>query len=94
MPEYSVSFELEKPNTLSFPEGLLDAGRYKVVMDERLGVTISGNRDGLLYLAEVLVRCAISGYDAGFHVHLSLDSSTEGPNIDCSPELTLYAAEQ
>jgi hypothetical protein len=93
MPEYCVSFGDPKPDSLEYPFRLLRTGWYKAVVDH-LGVTITGNRDGLLYLAEVLVRCAISGYEPGFHVHMSLDSSVKGPNIDCSPELTVYGAEQ
>lgn len=93
MPEYCVAFEDPKPDSLDFPYRLLRTGSYKVAVDEDRSVTITGNRDGLLYLAEVLVRCAISGYAPGFHVHLSLGSAVRGPNVDCSPELTVYGAD-
>jgi hypothetical protein len=92
MPEYCVSFDQPKANTLVFPSDLQTTGWYNVDIDDSLGVTVTGNRDGLLYLAELLVRCAITGYDPGFHVHMALNSAKRGPNIDCSPELTLYAA--
>ncbi len=55
------------------------------------GVNLFGNRDGLLYVANVLIRCALGGYTTGFHVHLPMDSSVSGPNIDASPEFTVYA---
>ena len=46
MPDYSISFELRKPNQLDFPIALMERGHYKVAIDE-LGVTVSGIRDGL-----------------------------------------------
>jgi hypothetical protein len=92
MPTYSVSFDVSRADTLDLPVSLLDKGKYQVKADKDGSVEISGNRDGLLYLAEVLVRCAIGSYKPGFHLHLPLDSDVRGPNVDASPELTIHAA--
>lgn len=93
MPTHSIDFEVRRPDTIDLPVHLLESGKYEVVVDKAGGVEISGNRNGLLYLAEVLVRCAIGSYDPGFHVHLPLSSRTLGPNIDARPELTLFGAD-
>ena len=92
MPTYSISFEVARADTLDLPVRLLDTGKYQIKVEKEGGIEITGNRDGLLYLAEVLVRCAIGSYEPGFHLHLPLDSATQGPNVDASPELTINAA--
>jgi hypothetical protein len=93
MPEYCVAFEVKRPNRLDLPAELLERGHYRVEADRDGSVTFFGNQDGLLYLANVLVRCALGGYTPDFHVHLPVDSSVQGPNIDLKPELTIYAPE-
>lgn len=95
MPEYVVSFTNPRRNSMDLPAALLvDGGRYVVSTESDGSVNILGNRNGLLYLAEVLVRCAIGGHGVGFHVHLPLDSSVDGPNVDARPELTIYGADE
>jgi hypothetical protein len=92
VPSYTITFDVRRPDTMDLPSSLLSNGVYKLAVAEDGSVEIAGNRDGLLYLAEVLVRCAIGEYTAGHHVHFPLDSSHSGPNLDASPELTIHAA--
>lgn len=92
MPSYTISFEVRRPDTVDLPTALLSQGAYQFTVDEDGSVEIAGNRDGLLFLSEVLVRCALGEYTAGQHVHLPLDSRDSGPNLDASPELTINAA--
>ncbi len=91
MPSYSITFDVRRPDTIEFPAHLLQSGRYELRVGEGGGVELTGNRDGLLYLAEVLVRFAIGGYVSDFHAHLPLNSDEGGPNVDSRPELTIYA---
>ena len=49
-----------------------------------------GNRNGLLYLANVLAMAALGGYKRGFHVHLPFDSSS-GPG-EAKSEIAIFAA--
>ena len=89
MPKHEVSFDLQDPSVIDFPAHLLEqGGRYIVKVVRGGSVDIVGNRDGLLYLAELLVRLALGERVRGFHVHLDFDSNTEGPNVDLRPELT------
>jgi hypothetical protein len=93
MPRHEIEFSVPGPSTLMPPSHLLRTGSYSVTMDQYRGVTITGTRDGLLYLAEVLVRCALSGYPPSFHTHLPLESTRGGPNVEADPELTIFAAQ-
>lgn len=93
MPEYHVAFEPLDRRTMQLPADLLDRGRYMVQVEEDGSVSVMGNRDGLLYLGELLIRCAIGEFDRGFHVHLPMSSDVHGPNVDLKPELTIYAAD-
>jgi hypothetical protein len=92
VPTYNIAFDDHRPDTLELPAALLAAGVYTLEVENDGSVEISGNRDGLLYLAEVLVRCALGEFVAGHHVHLPLDSRTSGPNLDARPELTINVA--
>jgi hypothetical protein len=91
MPEYRVAFEVGKANTIDLPADLPNDGRYRVDCGSDGAANAFGNENGLLYLADPLVRCALGGYQAGVHVHLPLDSSVGGPNVDLRPELTTHA---
>ena len=90
MPSHSINFEVRRSDTIEFPSHLLTEGRYEFVVGEDGSIEIKGNRDGLLYLAEVLVRFALGGYEADFHAHMPMDSQVGGPNIDNLPELTIF----
>lgn len=92
MPTHTISFDVRRADTMELPSALLADGSYRITVENDGSVEITGNRDGLLYLAEVLARCAIGEYARGHHVHLPLDSSVLGPNTDARPELTIYAA--
>jgi hypothetical protein len=93
MPEYRVVFETPKPNSMLLPHELLSAGgRYRVDVLPDGSVDVQGNRDGLLYLANILVQCALAGYYPGWHAHFRLDSNDHTPP-SAAPELTLYAAD-
>jgi len=72
---------------------LANGGRYAVQIRDG-DVYISGNTDGLLYLAEVLVRCATGGYVDSFHVHLPFDSAADPPTGEVRPELVIFAASE
>jgi hypothetical protein len=95
MPAYTVSFVTRRQDSMELPAHLIHSGgEYRVEPGPGGGIAILGNRDGLLYLAEVLIRAAIGEYDQEFHLHLPLDSRREGPNTDARPELTIYAAQK
>lgn len=94
MPQHCITFEPIDRRTMKLPSDKLEAGRYVVQVEQGGSVTVLGNRDGLLYLAEVIVQCALGEYERGFHVHLPLSSNVHGPNIDMQPELTIYAADE
>ncbi len=94
MPTHVISFEVPRADTIEFPSDRLTDGRYEFTVGGGQSVEIRGNREGLLYLAEVLVRFALGGYGDGFHAHLPLNSEAGGPNIDSSPELTIFAANE
>jgi hypothetical protein len=72
---------------------MANGGRYAVQIRDG-DVYISGNTDGLLYLAEVLVRCATGGYVDSFHVHLPFDSAADPPTGEVRPELVIFAASE
>ncbi len=91
MPDYRVAFDVRRPNAIDLPAELLRDGKYRVECESDGSVNLFGNKDGLLYLANVLIRCALGGYQSGFHVHVPLNSSVSGPNVDSSPDLTIYA---
>lgn len=94
MPSHTVQFEVADPASMDLPFQLLaDGGKYTIEVADA-GVTVWGNSKGLLYLAEVLTRCAIGGYAETFHVHLPLDT-TAGPGgpAEDKPEFTVFAAD-
>jgi hypothetical protein len=92
MPSYKIEFQVGRRDTIEFPAQLLESGNYEIKVGSADGsVEIIGNRDGLLYLAQVLVRFAIGGYSPGFHAHLPLSSAALGPSLQAAPELTIYA---
>jgi len=93
MPQYQLAFDVKKSNTIELPAELLALGHYRLECESDGSINLYGNRDGLLYVANVLIRCALGGYDPGFHVHLPTDSSADGPNIDLKPEFTIYASD-
>jgi hypothetical protein len=92
MPKYCVTFEVTDPGRFDMPVGEFENGCYEVIVNPDGGVDVFGNRQGLLYLAEVLTRCAIGGFEPGVHVHLQTRGLANGPNLDGSPELTIFAA--
>lgn len=95
MPEHTVKFETPSDaRTMMLPQELLaEGGRYSVHLRDG-DVYISGNTSGLLYLAEVLVRCAKGGYVDSFHVHLPFDSEAGPPTGAIRPELVIFAASE
>lgn len=93
MPEYTVRFETKDPRSLVLPHELLDAGgRYKVEIRDG-DVYVWGNRNGLLYLGEVLIRCAIGDLVDTFHVHIPQDSS-ESTVEEVNDELLVFGADE
>ncbi len=95
MPTYTIDFCVPEPSTIELPQHLLrDGGKYAVEVKDG-DVTIWGNSAGLLYLAEVIVRCAIGGHPSTLHVHLPQDGSVarKGPTVGIQPELTIFASD-
>jgi hypothetical protein len=94
MPGYTVSFEVRSPTEIELPQHLLSSGG-KYGAEIRDGdIYVHGNAQGLLYLAEVLIRCATGGFAETLHVHLPLaypmqDDSTERPG----DEMVVFAAD-
>lgn len=94
MPEYTVKFETPADaRTMRLPHELLSDGGHYAVQVRDGDVYVSGNTNGLLYLAEVLVQCAMGGYVDSFHVHLPFDSGA-GPPTGVRPELVFFAASE
>lgn len=94
MPEYTVKFDSTDRNTMHLPFQLLtQGGRYLVEVRDG-DIYVSGNTDGLLYLAEVLIQCATGDFVETFHVHLPLDSTAGPPNPDeVRSDLVIFAGE-
>lgn len=93
MPEYTVTFDVPDDRTMLMPGAELSGGHYELKADSDGNIDISGDRQGLLYLAEVIVRAAIGGYEPGFHVHLPARGVGTGPNVNGEPEVIVYSAD-
>ncbi len=92
MPTHQIAFEVPDPEIMELPsEFMRRGGRYQIRV-ENGDVSIFGNRDGLLYLAEILARCALGGYVEGFHVHVPAKSDLSPPAV--GPELVVFAAQR
>lgn len=94
MREYTMKFDPPDRNTMHLPVQLLrDGGRYLVQVRDG-DVYVSGNKNGLLYLAEVLVQAAVGEFSETFHVHLPLDSAAGPPSpVEARSELVVFAGE-
>jgi hypothetical protein len=93
MPQHTVRFEMKNPRSLALPHQLLDeGGKYKVEVRDG-DVYVWGNRNGLLYLGEVLIRCAIGGLVDTFHVHIPQNSS-QSTAEEAQDELLVFAADE
>jgi hypothetical protein len=74
------------------PQELLSSGgKYQIEIRDG-DIYVVGNTNGLLYLAEVLIRCAKGKLVESTHVHLPLDSVHETLTTDIQPELVVFAA--
>jgi hypothetical protein len=95
MPEHIVKFDMPSDaTTMMLPQELLaEGGRYAVQIRDG-DVYVTGNTSGLLYLAEVLVRCAKGGYVDSFHVHLPFTSDAGPPTTAIRPEVVIFAASE
>jgi len=96
MPEYSTRFTVPDNRTIEFPHELLSQGGWYEIQQHDGDTYVNGNRNGLLYLAEVLIRCAIGNYVEGFHVHLALspDQESGGPSQQPIDELVVFGASE
>ena len=93
MPQHTVQFEIKSPRSLTVPHELLEeGGKYKLEIRDG-DVYVWGNKNGLLYLGEVLIRCAIGGLIDTFHVHLPQDSS-QSTAEEAKDELLVFAADE
>lgn len=90
--EFTIAFQDKGRNAIDFPTQKYQPGAYRIRPDAEGGVEVSGNKNGLLFLAEVLTRCALADLEPGFHVHLPLEGVMSGPDTSGGPELTLYSA--
>jgi hypothetical protein len=79
-------FEFEFEDESASASGSLHDGLHfpQYTGDERLEVStvdgvpmISANRDGLLMLAKLCAKMAMSDYEGGFHLHLSQDFNAD-----------------
>lgn len=82
----------EGVGVVKLPSRRFSSGTYRIITDSAGGVDVFGNRDGLLYLAEVIVRCALGNHSDGFHVHLPNAGVSQQPDVSGEPELTIYSA--
>ena len=94
MTTYEIAIQAGSASSLTLPGHLLSGGGQYRLDQTPAGITLTANRDGLLYLAEILVQLALAGLDKAYHVHLRLDSRLSGPNVDAEPELTIFAAQE
>jgi len=96
MPEYSTRFTVSDNRTIELPYQLLSEGGWYEIQERDGDIYVNGNRNGLLYLAEVLIRCATGNYVDGFHVHLPMLSNPvpEGPPQNPIDELVVFGASE
>ena len=82
MKRFEYEFESEAPVTLTIDYAL---DYDEVLKVDKLGeeAFISGNREGLLTLARLLVKLALGDYPAGYHVHLNEDFDADKPKALC-----------
>lgn len=92
MPEHRIDFEVRDATTVELPNRRYAEGKYRFSVDEGGGVQVFGNRDGLLYLADVFARLALGQYPPGLHVHLPDAGVAHGPDLSGRPEITVYSA--
>jgi hypothetical protein len=96
MPEYSTRFTVPDNQTIELPNELLNQGGWYEIQDNNGDIYVNGNRNGLLYIAEVLIRCATGNYVEGFHVHLPLlsDHASGGAPQQPIDELVIFGASE
>lgn len=94
MPDYCVTFQVKTEHEMQIPDHLLEEGGKYLLKQEGPDVYVWGNTLGLLYLAEILIRCAKGGYAQGFHVHLPADRRAPVDIAEQAQraELVLFAA--
>jgi len=95
MPEYSTRFTVPNNQPIELPHELISEGGWYEIQLRDGDVYVNGNRKGLLYIAEVMIRCAIGDYVDGFHVHLPLLSELKsggGPLQHPIDELVIFGA--
>lgn len=77
---------------MSLPYELLAAGGKYCVEVRDGDVYVWGNKEGLLYLGDLIIRSAIGNLAEGVHTHIPLDSS-EKSKVEPSAELLVFAAD-
>jgi len=96
MSEYSTRFTVPDNRTIELPYELLSQGGWYEIQSHDGDIYLNGNRNGLLYIAEVLIRCATGNYVEGFHVHLPLASDQAAGDAPAHPidELVIFGASE
>jgi hypothetical protein len=90
----TISFRVDQRarDHLSLPLEEYASGEYAVNVDVDGNVVISGNSEGLRFLAHAIVACAVGDLSDGFHLHLPLRGAAGSPSTGQSPELTVLSA--
>ncbi len=91
MPTHRISFEVSNPKVIELPaHRLRNGGRYSV--EARDGdLYVFGNKEGLLYLSDLLAMLALGDYEKGFHVHIPAQGSLAAG--ETGDEIVMFGAE-
>jgi hypothetical protein len=78
--KFTFEFEDKSPRGLTYE--VKESVRLRVDQLPEQGPMISGNAEGLLTLAKILVMIASGDYEDGFHLHIRQDFDTDAGKPD------------
>jgi hypothetical protein len=78
--KFIFKYEDTSPRNLTYEIG--ESARLRIVQLPEQGPLISGNSEGLLALAKILVMMANGSYEDGFHLHFRQDFDTDADKPD------------
>ncbi|GEM_PF-1640363 len=90
--DHTFRVEQDARNEMHIPNLKYAGGHYRIRAEVDGSVEIFGDRQGLLYLAEIIAGCALGDLSAGFHVHLPRLGVASEPDTSGDVELTVYSA--
>jgi len=90
--EHSFNIEQLARDEIRTPNAKYAQGQYQIRTDSEGSIQVFGDRQGLLYIAEVIATCAVGDLSSGFHVHIPCNGVAAGPTDMGEKELTVYSA--